>query len=126
MKIAVIGSKTFNDYKKFKDIMDKFLKKFQDVEFVNGGANGTDSLAQRYAREHGIPIKIYYPNWKKYKKAAGPIRNKLIWQNADIGIAFWDEKSKGTWYSLKFSKEMNKKLWIYNFVEDRFYKYDDM
>ena len=53
------------------------------------------------------------------------------WQNRTlepiypiVGTAFWNSKSKGTWYSLKFSKEMNKDLWIYNFVEDKFYKYD--
>jgi hypothetical protein len=124
MKIAVVGSKKFNDYEKFKEIMDEFLKDFKDVEFVSGGADGADSLAQRYARDNGIPIKIYYSNWRRFKKAAGPIRNKQIWEDADIGIAFWNGKSRGTWYSLKFSKEMHKNLWIYNFLEDRFYKYD--
>ena len=125
MKIAVVGSVKFNDYEKFKEIMDEFLKNYKDVEFVSGGADGADSLAQRYAKDNGISIKIYYPNWKRYKKAAGPIRNRQIWQDADIGIAFWNGKSRGTWYSLKFSKEMNKDLWIYNFVEDRFYKYEE-
>jgi hypothetical protein len=61
---------------------------------------------------------------EKIQKSGSPIRNKFIWKDADIGIAFWNGKSKGTWYSLKFSKEMNKDLWIYNFVEDRFYKYE--
>jgi hypothetical protein len=124
MKVAVIGSKNFNDYEKFQKIINDFLKTYKDVEFISGGAEGTDSLAQKYAKDYGIPIKIYYPNWKKYKKAAGPIRNKQIWQDADIGIAFWDEISKGTKYSLKFSKEMKKDLWIYNFVEDVLYKYE--
>jgi hypothetical protein len=122
MKIAVIGSQNFNDYEKFQKIMNKFLKSYENVEFISGGAKGTDSLAQEYAKEHGIPIKIYYPNWKKYKKAAGPIRNKQIWQDADIGIAFWDGKSKGTEYSFRFSKEMNKDLWVYNFTNDEFLK----
>ena len=108
MKIAVIGSQNFNDYEKFQKIINEFLKSYENVEFISGGAKGTDSLAQKYAKEHGIPIKIYYPNWKKYKKAAGLIRNKQIWQDADIGIAFWDGKSKGTKYSFIFSKEMIK------------------
>ena len=122
MKIAVIGPQNFNDYKKFQKIINEFLKSYENVEFISGGAKGADSLAQKYAKEHGIPIKIYYPNWKKYKKAAGPIRNKQIWQDADIGIAFWNGKSKGTKYSFIFSKEMDKDLWVYNFIGDRFYK----
>ena len=117
MKIAIVGSRNFKDYNTFKKIIDNIISKFENVEFVSGGAKGADEFAYKYAKENSIPIKIYFPNWEKYEKAAGYKRNKQIWQEADIGIAFWDGKSKGTTHSFDLAKEMNKKLSIYNFVQ---------
>jgi len=120
MKIVVVGSRNFQDYELFKKVMDEFLAKYDEVEFVSGGAIGADELAFLYAKEHAIPIKIYFPNWKRYKKAAGYKRNKQIWQEAHIGIVFWDGKSKGTAHSFKISKELGKEIYVYNFLEKRF------
>ena len=119
-KIAVVGSRNFNDYELFKKIMDEFLQNFEKVEFISGGAKGADALAERYAKENNIPITIFYPNWKKYKKAAGYIRNKKIWEEADLGIAFWDGKSKGTTHSFKLAKKFNKDLYVFDFIKKEF------
>jgi len=120
MKIAVVGSRNFDDFKLFKKVMDEFLAKYDEVEFISGGASGADELAFLYAKENFLPIKIYFANWKRFKKAAGYKRNKQIWQEADIGIAFWDGKSKGTTHSFKLSKEFEKEIFVYNFVEQKF------
>lgn len=120
MKIAVVGSRGFDDFKLFKKVMDEFLAKFDEVEFISGGSSGADQLAFEYAKENFLPIKIYFANWKRYKKLAGYKRNKQIWQEADLGIAFWDGKSKGTDHSFKLSKEFEKEIFVYNFVEEKF------
>ena len=120
MKIAVVGSRNFEDYDLFKSVMEQFLKDFKDVEFISGGSKGTDDLAFRYSKENAIPIKIFFPNWRRFKKLAGYQRNKQIWQEADIGIAFWDGKSKGTTHSFKISKELNKDVFVYDFMGNSF------
>lgn len=35
-------------------------------------------------------------DWNAHGKAAGPIRNQQMAQEADVLIAFWDGKSRGT------------------------------
>jgi len=114
MKLAVVGSKSFKDYEKLKEVLDEY----EDVEeIVSGGAVGADSLAEQYAIEHHIPIKIFYPNWSKYGKAAGPIRNKLIIQRADKVVAFWKtgQENRGTASSMRYANSMNKDLKIIMF-----------
>jgi hypothetical protein len=58
---------------------------------------------------------VFKPDWNKYGKSAGFVRNKLIIENADIVFAFWDGESKGTLISINIAKELNKKLYICNF-----------
>lgn len=121
VKIAVVGSRGFKDYDYFSDKMDHILDTIirKDVEcFVSGGAIGADTFAEDYAKEIGKTTKVFKPDWKKHGKAAGYIRNKVIWDNADCGIAFWDGKSKGTSHSFKIAADSNKLLVIVNYTED--------
>lgn len=102
MALAVIGSRTFQDYSYLK----KTLQEYEGIQLiVSGGARGADFLAEKYAREFNVPIRIYVPDWQKYGKAAGPIRNRLIIDAADHVVAFWDGVSKGTKSSIDMAKE---------------------
>ena len=120
MRLAVVGSRGFNDYNKLEKILDILVKQFDIDVFVSGGANGADSLSVRYALLHKLEFDIYIPDWSK-GRGAGYIRNVEIWDNSDMGVAFWDGKSKGTEHSFTLAKKQNKKLFIYNYVTDEFY-----
>jgi len=116
MKVAVIGSRTFND----QALLYSALEKIDSPELiVSGGAKGADQLAEQYAREKNIPIKVFLPDYAKYGRAAPIIRNKSIVQEADIVIAFWDGHSRGTQHSLKIAKEQNKEIRIVKFEEQK-------
>lgn len=104
--VAVVGSRTFNDY----ILLCKTLDQYTIKKIVSGGAKGADSLAELYAKKKNIETIIFYPDWNKYGRAAGPIRNKLIVSASDIVIAFWDGKSKGTASSIGLAKKIKKKL----------------
>ncbi|BAF73240.1 DUF2493 domain-containing protein [Sulfurovum sp. NBC37-1] len=119
-KVAVVGSRGFEDYVLFKTVMDKFLADFESVAFVSGGASGADSLAERYAKEHGIEVIVFKPEWKRYGKRAGYMRNAQIWKEADVGIAFWDGESKGTRHSFKLAKKMSKELRVFDYLKRMF------
>lgn len=106
-RIAVIGSRTFNDYDLLRvTILSKFSPR--DIrEIVSGGARGADKLGERFAQEFGLKTNIFLPDWEKYGKQAGFIRNTDIIKNSDIVLAFWDEKSTGTLDSINTAKKLN-------------------
>jgi hypothetical protein len=114
MYIAVVGSRTIKDYDFIKFNLDNLLRPFQEQEvaFVSGGAKGVDQLAERYAKENSYLTKIFLPDWDKYGKSAGPIRNQLIIEQADIVIAFWDGVSRGTWDSVTKAIKLKKFIHI--------------
>ena len=114
MKIAIIGSRTFNDY----ELVCKTIKelKLETMTYmVSGGAKGADSLGEQYAKEHNIPCKIFKPDWNTYGKSAGFVRNKDIINACDIVVAFWDGKTKGTEHSIMLAKRSNKIVHIIHF-----------
>jgi hypothetical protein len=115
MKVAVIGSRSFNDY----SILEKelnFLNETIGIDtIVSGGAAGADSLAEQYADSLKIPTQIFMPNWKLHGKSAGVIRNQSIIANSEYCIAFWDGKSKGTLSSIRFAEKEGIPVKIINF-----------
>jgi hypothetical protein len=103
MKIGIIGSRTFNNYELLKEVMEDYLNRDNELNcelVVSGGANGADSLGERWARENNIQTLIFKPDWKKYGKSAGFIRNEDIIKNSDFVVVFWDEISKGSKHSI--------------------------
>lgn len=111
MKVAVIGSRGFNDY----ELVKTTLSSLNITLLVSGGAKGADSLGERYAKENNINTLIFKPDWEKHGKAAGMIRNTDIVNNAETIIAFWDGESKGTKDSITKAEKLGKKVLIFNF-----------
>lgn len=108
--IGIVGSRLFNDYEFMKRILDRF---FSCKIIVSGGAKGADNLAEKYAKENNIATIIFPAEWDRYGKSAGFKRNKIIVDNSDLIIAFWDGKSKGTANTIKLAREQNKEVFIY-------------
>ena len=108
-KMGVIGSRTFVNYEFMKEILDSF----PFSEIVSGGAKGADSLAKRYAEEKNISITEILPDWNQYGKIAGFKRNKLIINQSDAIIAFWDGNSKGTAHSIRLAREVGKNVYVF-------------
>lgn len=102
MRLGVIGSRSFKNY----DAMVECLSIFDNItEIVSGGARGADSIAERYAETHAIPLTIYEADWFTYGKSAGVIRNKKIVDGSDVVVAFWDGESKGTKYTIDLCRK---------------------
>ena len=108
MKIAVVGSRTFSNYDLLRKTLDGYYPNISLI--VSGGAKGADSLSEQYAKEEGIPTLIFKPDWKKFGRSAGMIRNKDIVENADLVVAFWDGESAGTKNSIEHAKTLKKTL----------------
>lgn len=101
-RIIVAGGRDFNNYILLSQTLDAILEKhtFYEVQIVSGCCRGADALGERYATEHGIPVKRFQADWFAYGKAAGPIRNRKMAEYAaerdGMLVAFWDGKSRGT------------------------------
>jgi predicted Rossmann fold nucleotide-binding protein DprA/Smf involved in DNA uptake len=112
MSLSVVGTRTFDDYELLKKTLSNLDIIDSVKEIISGGAKGADKLAEVYAEENNLNIRIFLPDWEKHGRAAGPIRNRQIIQNSDYIVAFWDGKSPGTKSSINIAKELNKPISI--------------
>ena len=90
MKVAIIGSRGLKVKK-----LEKYLPP-DTTEIVSGGAKGIDTCAENFAKQNGIPMKIFLPEYEKYGKTAPLKRDIQIVDYADTVLAFWDGISHGT------------------------------
>ncbi|MFW5872129.1 MAG: DUF2493 domain-containing protein [bacterium] len=114
MRLAIVGSRTFNDYQLLKEKIECLGIVINEI--VSGGAKGADTLGAEYAKENDIKLTVFLPDWEKHGRAAGFFRNRIIIDNCDMLIAFWDGQSKGTKHSIDLAKQKNKDCKVINYV----------
>jgi len=113
VKLAIVGGRDFSN-------KELFIKSIQELPFklemiISGGAKGADAFAQEYALENNIHYVEFLPDWGKYGKSAGPKRNKLIVNECEYLIAFWDGSSRGTKSSIIIAKNSDKLYKVYRY-----------
>lgn len=102
MKVAVIGSRGLS-----VPHLEKYLP--QGVtEIVSGGARGVDASAAAYAREHGLRLTEFLPEYDLYGHRAPLIRNISIIDYSDMVLAFWDGQSHGTSFVIQKCRERGR------------------
>ncbi|MDL2235229.1 DUF2493 domain-containing protein [Christensenellaceae bacterium OttesenSCG-928-L17] len=106
MKVAIVGSR--NVRVNMADYVPK-----ETSEIITGGARGIDTLAEIYAREHHIPLRVFYPDVKMLGKRAYFARNDQIVDAAELIVAIWDGKSAGTKYTIRRAMQLDKPVKIY-------------
>ena len=109
MKLAIVGSRDFDDY----EFLKKIIHFHPCSHIISGGARGADTLAKRYAAEHGIPIRQFIPDWDTFGKSAGFRRNEKIVEACDELVAFWNNVSRGTKHSLMLAEGAGKPIYKY-------------
>jgi hypothetical protein len=105
VRIIIAGSRSFTDYKKLMLECDQYIEGcILEIEIVSGTAAGADQLGERYASERGYEVKRFPPDWNKFGKRAGYLRNKDMADYSDVLIAFWDGESRGTKHMIDIAK----------------------
>jgi len=113
MKLLIFGSRGYKlTAEELNDTLDEFGMKDSITEIVSGGADGPDSVGIDWARTNNCQYKVFYPDWTNLGMRAGLVRNDLMVDYCDSGIAFWDGKSRGTQYTINKMKKANKKIVI--------------
>ena len=101
MKIAIVGSRNL----RVSDI-GKYISHADEI--VSGGAAGVDRCAAEYAKENGIRLTEFLPQYERYGRSAPIVRNKKIVDYSDKIIAFWNGSSKGTLSVIKYAQKTGK------------------
>lgn len=126
----IAGSRSFNDYDTLCYICDRSLanqKDFGNIIIVSGGARGADSLAERYAHEHGCKLKVFPAKWHLYGKGAGYRRNTEMQKYISTFeqrciLCFWDGFSPGTKHNFELAKFFGNPIRVYNYTLKKFIK----
>ena len=101
-RILFCGSRFWTDREAIGGVL-KVLPKGSVI--IEGAAPGADTIACEESRRLGFTIEHFPANWKRYGRAAGPIRNSQMLKEGkpDVVLAFHEniEASKGTKDMLK-------------------------
>lgn len=103
MKVAVVGSRNLS-----VDIAPYIPS--DCTEIISGGAAGIDALAEAYADAHRLTKHIFRPQYRLYGRGAPLRRNKQIVEEADLILAFWDGKSRGTQQTIAYAQQQGKEI----------------
>ena len=82
-------------------------------EIVSGGASGIDSCAAQYAHTHGLPLRVFRPDYDAYGRSAPIRRNIEIIDYADVIFIFWDGHSAGSRFVIERAREKGKLYQIF-------------
>ncbi len=122
MNIGVVGSRSFHDYEQLKEVLDREInrarlyKPDRNIHIVSGGARGADTLARRYAYSRAdVEYTEHRPDWKKYGRKAGIIRNFEIIKSSAKLVAFWNGRSKGTKHVIVAARQIGKQVRVVRF-----------
>lgn len=111
MKVAVIGSRGLQI-----DDLGDYLPE-ETTEIISGGARGVDVCAREYALRNGLKLTEYLPEYSRYGRGAPLKRNITIVTNADLVLAFWDGKSRGTKYVIDSCKKRDIPVKVYTLTK---------
>lgn len=106
LRVIVCGSRSIGegDYDRVRWILDhemhELAARFDGVSpiIVWGGAKGIDSMAYRWAQEHGHMSEKHYPDYKRYGRRKAPhVRNQeMVDLGAHLVIGIIKGNSGGT------------------------------
>lgn len=123
-RIIICGGRHFKDYDRLESTMNEVMSKiapWRDViEIVSGHCEGADQLGELYAKNHNLPCKVFPAQWKKFGKAAGPIRNSEMVKYASeaempVVVAFRSPRTKGTNDTVKKATKQGFKVFVVDY-----------
>tara|TARA_Y100001970_G_C13997334_1_gene731462 strand:- start:275 stop:676 length:402 start_codon:yes stop_codon:yes gene_type:complete len=133
MKVAIVGSRRYENKKKIKDFIFKLKQEYgENTKIISGGCReGADRYAKKYTLELGLQYEEYPPSHfahnlfcplpesrygKPYSVRNFHVRNKIIAGTADFIVAFIPDgvESVGTLSTINYAKKFEKKYVIIN------------
>lgn len=77
-----------------------------EIVVIHGCADGADTRAQQWCVQRAMPEMRFPARWRVYGKAAGPIRNRQMFDvtQPDVVLAFPLADSIGTWDMVQYAE----------------------
>lgn len=104
MKVLISGSRSIKIFN-----LSEYIPSNTEL-IICGGAEGIDTIAERYADQHRLSKLVLRPQYKLYGRAAPIKRNEEMVDMADLIIVIWDGISKGSQHTIRYAKKQNKAL----------------
>ena len=117
-KVIIAGGRDFTNTQYAADTLVKLVEedKLPDTfTVISGNARGADKVGEYLAELWDLPLEIYPANWDKHGKSAGYIRNKQMADIADVLVAFWDSKSRGTAHMISTMQKQHKPVFVIHY-----------
>ena len=125
LRVIIAGSRDFNDYILLKEsciniINDKTMYQYA-TKIISGGARGADRLGELFAKDMGLELVVFIPDWDGLGKRAGYVRNEEMAKfavkdgNDGMLIAFWDGESRGTKHMIDLAKKHGLEVHVVNY-----------
>ena len=115
MKLVIFGGRTFNNSELMADVLTELNSRGiipDDVELVCGMARGADITAYKLFKNTCNKVHEYPADWDGLGKRAGYARNTEMAKFAEMGLAFWDLKSKGTKHMIDTMDRLGKTCYV--------------
>lgn len=110
MRVIIAGSRDVTDYALLVQCVE--ASGFRISRVLCGGARGVDQLGYQYASYNGLELMFHLADWDKHGKAAGPIRNQEMADNADALIAIRKDMSRGTTDMINRAKARGLRVYV--------------
>lgn len=107
LRVCISGSRSFRALERVRAFIETLPP---GTTVIHGGARGVDTTAGRAARACGLAVEVVQPDWARYGRAAGPLRNRAMVEGCDYLVAFWDGSSRGTKSAIDAAKHLGKDL----------------
>lgn len=107
--VCICGSRSIKDLN-----LDFYLDPKDYGEVVCGGANGVDTIAEKWAKKNGIEFAAFLPQYEIYGSKYAPLkRDEDLIAYSDIVVAFWDGKSNGTKYTIDYAAKLGVPVYLH-------------
>lgn len=114
-RVLIAGGRDFSDKHLFQEKVTKLLASKLDshnITVISGGAKGADTFGELWAAKNGHSFVRVEPDWSKFGRSAGHVRNEVMGNVADACIVFWDGKSRGTAGMIAYAQKIGLPLRI--------------
>jgi len=138
MKLCIAGDRNITDMK----ILLAALKEsgYNNItEVVSGHAKGADILGEIWAKENGLLLRVFEPDWKntkvegaqvkknaygEYNANAGKDRSRWMVDYADAVLALQSNgPTPGTQFTLRYARDSGKPTFEYKGKKDHEYQF---
>jgi hypothetical protein len=115
MKLVIAGSRFAELSAADLARLDAIHAEHVVTEVISGGAKGVDQGGAAWAAARGIPVRVFKPDWARFGRGAGPVRNREMAAYADAVAVF--PGGSGTRNMLAEARRAGKR--VFDFMESR-------